>query len=391
MKRFVAAAAALFAAQLAAAAPVIVPSPLPPKYGDDVKVEVRNTDWPAFLPATRYTRAGELITIELEYMSGAFPGPAFSPEPLHLGELPPGNYTVLARLFDIDHPNATPTIVNGTLAVVPPEAWGIYPVPQQPLAFGAVDVVVRSAAYFDAASMRTSVSGNTIRVDFDYDPNPPANGVFPPGLTTFASVRVGGLAPGAYHLEGWGRPRTGGDAQRYFTRDFSVDSATAVVEYYSPQLDHYFITAAADEIAQLDANPASGWKRTGQTFKAWTRSQDAPPTAKPVCRFYSRGVNSHFYTGDANECQGLRSLEQKQRADAGAKGQTFLGWQYEGGVFYGLVPQSGQCPAGTTPVYRMFNNRAMQSDSNHRFTADGLMHVAMQGWIDEGVAFCSPR
>jgi serine protease len=120
------------------------------------------------------------------------------------------------------------------------------------------------------------------------------------------------------------------------------------------------------------------------------RASDAPPAAKPVCRFYSRGVNSHFYTGDASECQALQSLEQRQRADATAKGQGFQGWQYEGVVFYALVPTNGQCPGGTTPVYRMYNNRAMQNDTNHRFTADGVMHAAMEGWVDEGVAFCSP-
>ena len=86
----------------------------------------------------------------------------------------------------------------------------------------------------------------------------------------------------------------------------------------------------------------------------------------------------------------LKSLESSQRADATAKGQSFLGWQFEGTVFYALVPSGGQCPANTAPVYRLYNNRAKQSDSNHRFTADGPMRAAMLGWVDEGVAFCSP-
>ena len=387
--RVLAAIAVAFAPAAYAANPQVVPSPMPPAYGDAVKLELQNW-WPPYLPATRYVRSGNSIVVEYEYLSAGFTtGPEFSPHPLSLGELPPGNYTVTARLIDINQPNATAQVVTTSLPVLPPDAWGIYTVPREPQAFAPLDAVVRSAAYFDAASMRTTVSGNTIRVDFDYDASAPVGASVPPGMTSFGSVRVAGLAPGVYHLEGWGRPKGGGDAQRYFARDFVVGSAANVVEYYAPQTDHYFITAAPDEIVQLDAGNA-GWRRTGLGFKAWLRASDAPPAAQPVCRFYSSGANSHFYTGDASECQGLRSLESSQRADATAKGQSFRGWQYEGVVFYALVPSNGQCPGGTTPVYRTYNNRAMQNDTNHRFTADGVMRAAMTGWIDEGAAFCSP-
>ena len=55
----------------AGAAAQVVASPLPPGYGDTVKLELRNS-WPAYLPATRYVRAGNSIVAEFEYMSGAF-------------------------------------------------------------------------------------------------------------------------------------------------------------------------------------------------------------------------------------------------------------------------------------------------------------------------------
>jgi hypothetical protein len=47
---------------------------------------------------------------------------------------------------------------------------------------------------------------------------------------------------------------------------------------------------------------------------------------------------------------------------------------------------------GTTPVWRLYNDRAAQLDSNHRFVASGETYRAMiaEGWIGEGVAFCSP-
>jgi hypothetical protein len=227
-------------------------------------------------------------------------------------------------------------------------------------------------------------------VDFTYAPAAPVGGTPPAGMTSFASVHIAGLAPGTYHLEGWGTPKGGGQPQRYFTRDVSIGAAANVIEYYADTLDHYFITAAPDEIAQVDSAAQPGWKRSGLGFKAWLHASDAPPAAQPVCRFYARGPNSHFYTGDASECQFLRSLESQQRADATAKGQSFLGWQYEGVVFYALVASNGQCPAATTPVYRLYNNRAAKGDSNHRFTSDGPMRAAMEGWVDEGVAFCSP-
>jgi serine protease len=109
-----------------------------------------------------------------------------------------------------------------------------------------------------------------------------------------------------------------------------------------------------------------------------------------VCRFYARGPNSHFYTGDAAECAGLRALEQAQRASAEASGTPFLGWGYEGIAFWALVPVNGQCSTGVRPVWRNYNDRASEDDSNHRFTVDPLQHLAMQGWIDEGPVFCSP-
>ena len=391
LRRLLAATAAALVPAAVLAQPQIVPQPFPPGYGDTVKLDVANMDWPQYLPATRYARNGNSIVIEMEYAGGAFVvAPGFGNQPVTLGELPPGNYTVQARLIDMDRPQAPPQVVTSAFGVAPPDAWGIYTVPREPQAQRPIDVVVRSAVYFDPSTLRASVAGNVIRVDFDYYADAPVGGTTPAGATSFAAVRVSGFAPGAYHLEGWGRAKTEGTAKRYFTRDFNVSSALGVVEYYSDALDHYFITAATDEITQLDSGTQAGWKRTGLGFTAWATAADAPPGAQPVCRFYSRGANSHFYTGDANECRGLQSIEQQQRADATAKGTAYQGWQYEGIVFYALVPQAGQCPGGTTAVYRAYNNRANAGDPNHRFTADSLMRVAMAGWVDEGAAFCSP-
>jgi len=266
-------------------------------------------------------------------------------------------------------------------------------VPAQPQAFQPAEVLVHSAAYFDATTLRSTVMGNVVRVDFDYDGNAPvvSGQSAPPGMTSFASVKIAGLPPGSYSVEGWGRERNGGNPARYFATQVSIGTTVRIVEYYAETLDHYFVSAWPDEVAGLDAAPQAGWKRTGQAFKAWLRQEDAPWGAVPVCRFYAYGPNSHFYTGDASECEGLKALEQKQSAEAAARGEQFKGWQFEAIAFYALVPQAGKCPGDTQSVYRDYNMRAQQNDSNHRFLVNSQLRAAMMmGWTEEGVAFCAP-
>lgn len=382
--------AAYFAGSAAAAN--LATSPAFPGYGQSIEVSVGNTAG-IYVPATRYSRSGNAITIEYEYLNDGF-GPSrpdFGQTSVAIGELAPGHYALYARLYDLARPEAGPQVTSTTLTVKPPGEWGIFMVPTQPLAFQPAEVVVRSAVYFRA--MRAALVGNVIRVDFDYDGEAPyvAGGTAPPGMAVFNSVKVGGLAPGNYRLEGWGREIKSGLTERYFERSLTVGTAVPIVEYYAPSLDHYFVSAWPDEIAKLDGSPNLGFLRTGHVFKAWLRQGDGPHGAVPVCRFYARGPNSHFYTGDAAECQFLKSLEQKGRAEAEARGIAFTGWQFEAVAFYALLPQAGGCPGGTQPVYRSYNMRAHKNDSNHRFTVNPQIREAMKvGWAEEGVAFCAP-
>ncbi len=376
----------------ALAAPRVAPSPAIPAYGQAVSLQLTNAEWPTYIPVTRYTRNGSNFVVDYEMLGNNFSAGRsdFGYKAVTLGELSAGNYSVTARIFDMSNSSAAPTIVTTNFAVMPPEQWGAYPVPQQPEAYESTEILIRSAAYFDAASMKTSISGNVIRVDFDYSPEAPGPNI-PAGLTTFASVKAGHLAPGSYRIEAYGRPRTGGESQKYFTKDFTVGSMVTVYEFYEPTLDHYFVAAGPDEIAALDAGQAS-WKRTGQKFMAWLKASDAPASAKPVCRFYARGPNSHFYTADATECQTLRNLEAAGKAQAASTADKFWGWTYEGVAFYALTPSGGACPGDTDPVYRYYNGRAKDNDTNHRFTVDPQLRSAMQwSWIDEGAVICSPR
>ncbi len=159
-----------------------------------------------------------------------------------------------------------------------------------------------------------------------------------------------------------------------------------IVEYYNANLRHYFITGNPAEMAALDNGTLRGWTRTGYQFDAPAESPVAVGQ-NSVCRYYGRpeaGLDSHFYSASPEECA--------------AVGKKFASsWALESAnVFKAHLPDtaSGACPAGTMPVYRLFNNRF---DANHRYTTNAAVRLAMlaAGFIAEGygpsfVAFCVP-
>src|SRR6476469_5458873 len=169
-------------------------------------------------------------------------------------------------------------------------------------------------------------------------------------------------------------------------------AAETVVEFYNASLAHYFITPLADEIAALDSGRIGGWTRTGFVFDAFAGSPGDGRPVSPVCRIRIPPVHgdSHFLSASPAEC-----------ADVLAKVATdpnFSGYIEETSAeFYIALPEamSGACPAGTGPVYRLWNQRA---DSNHRYTADTVTRAAMiaRGYAPEGygalgVAMCTTR
>ena len=166
----------------------------------------------------------------------------------------------------------------------------------------------------------------------------------------------------------------------------ATTSQVEVVEYYNATLDHYFMTANADEISKLDAGILAGWVRTNVNFKAIPNDLPKPIGASPVCRFYGNpaaGLDSHFYSASTAECAAVRA----QFPDA---------WIFEAdNVFQVYLPDStGKCADGLVPVFRAWNNRA---DEGHRYTTDVAVEQAMaaRGYIGEGsgdppVVMCTP-
>lgn len=154
------------------------------------------------------------------------------------------------------------------------------------------------------------------------------------------------------------------------------------VEYIHANFGHYFNTNHSIEIDKLDAGDFAGWTRTGEGFSVF--SQPLPGTT-PVCRFFTDsfgGKSSHFFAARGLGCEGALANP---------------GWQYEGDVYSVRPPDSsGLCPAGTVPIYRMYNN-GQGGAPNHRFSTKLAIRAEMlsEGWIAEGagvgVGMCAPE
>jgi uncharacterized protein DUF5648 len=155
----------------------------------------------------------------------------------------------------------------------------------------------------------------------------------------------------------------------------------------------FFVTSSPDEIAALDAaalntgalNTPSGllWLRTGETFEVWTAPVGG---ALPTCRFiYAKEALQrdpgggeidvlyldHFYTPYAAECASV---------------QANPNWQYEGVAFYLQVPdEDGNCPIGTTILYRLYSN-GFSGGPSHRLTTSlaTFNRYLAAGWVFEG-------
>ena len=155
-----------------------------------------------------------------------------------------------------------------------------------------------------------------------------------------------------------------------------------VVEYYHQALDHYFITASASDISLLDGGAFPGWARTGESFHAYPTQSLA--TLSPVCRFFipPQHGDSHFFSAANADCAFLLMA-----AANPASYPNFSGYieEYAAAFYVELPDATGACPAGTVPVFRLWNQRF---DSNHRYTTNAAIVAQMQArnYVLEGSA-----
>ena len=172
------------------------------------------------------------------------------------------------------------------------------------------------------------------------------------------------------------------DVAAYLGTFAAAPATVGVVEFYDRAQDHYFITAAPAEIADLDSGVHAGWARTGLAFNAYAQPAGG---ASAVCRFYIPPAlgDSHFVSASATECTAVRGRFPAFMEETPTRLAVALP----------DVP-SGACPPGTSPVYRIWNARA---DSNHRYVTDPALRDAMvarggtaEGYGPAGVAFCAP-
>ena len=208
--------------------------------------------------------------------------------------------------------------------------------------------------------------------------------VLPPGTYTVEVIERGALIP-----ERTSVPVT-------VTVPPVAQAPTQAFSVFDRKIGKFFLTSSASDAAALIAsNTATGpqWIAIEDNIRVWTQAQ---PFTVPVCRFYVPAAAVHFFSADeTNDCRKLRRLS---------------GFVDEGTAFHVIPPYrepdstgfggpAGKfmnvCPAGTDPVYRMFDDTV--GHAAHRYTAspdvvDGFVAFpGNKGYKLEGVAFCSPR
>jgi len=155
---------------------------------------------------------------------------------------------------------------------------------------------------------------------------------------------------------------------------------TNVIEYYNAGLDDFFLTSYPEEIGALDSGQIAGWQRTGYSLPTWSGppvNASMIPGLDSVCRVLVG--TSHFFS--LNGC-----------ADAMAIPGSL---PESGSAFFAMLPdlQTGSCPSGQLPVYRLWNPRG----TAHRYTThpDVRQDMLNRGYVSEGygsdgVAMCVP-
>ncbi len=148
---------------------------------------------------------------------------------------------------------------------------------------------------------------------------------------------------------------------------------STVYRFWSPTTSRHFYTMnVAERDYIIDTYSSDVWTYEGPVFSAYATHYVSG--LAPVYRFWSPSLSSHFYT---------ISQEEKEHVINTYSSSV---WTYEGIAFYAYPPEGGPV-AGTSPVYRFWNDR----DGAHFYTMseEERAHIlnTYAFFIDEGIAF----
>jgi hypothetical protein len=148
-------------------------------------------------------------------------------------------------------------------------------------------------------------------------------------------------------------------------------SLKEVHRFWSPVLERHFYTISEAEKEMLISEFKHVWSYEGVVYHAFATGTD--PDTRPVYRFWSDRLSSHFYTLNESEKNWLIA-------------EYSHIWTFEGVAFY-AYPTGGQ-PVTARPVYRFWS----PAKGAHFYTIseterDSLRTNYSSVWTDEGVAW----
>ena len=158
--------------------------------------------------------------------------------------------------------------------------------------------------------------------------------------------------------------------------DWLVQGLKPVYRFYNNQRGTHFFSQSITEKNFISANyPQFSYENA--VFNAYSNADAA--TRSPVFRFYNSATQSHFYTIDVAEKDGIRA-----KIASGAWPQ----FAFEGTSWYAKTPtQFAAAAEGTIPLYRFYRN-----NGTHFYTASAAEKTSIQTNLSayytyEGIAY----
>lgn len=152
---------------------------------------------------------------------------------------------------------------------------------------------------------------------------------------------------------------------------YEAQGLVPVYRFVSTATGKYFYTPSESEKDRVIAQFPDVWTYEGIAYYVYSQAIDAD--LRPVYRFWSDSLGSHFWTISESEKDKLLN----QLSDT---------WTYEGLAFY-AYPEGSQ-PDGAKPVYRFWSSK----NAGHFYTMDEAEKEAFEddrssGWTYESIAW----